>query len=415
MLFRKHQFNRLVGAIAILGATLAGVASQVRAEADDPEAARFERIPSGMSKFVDRHEISGAVTVVGSHDRIYSYAAVGMRDLAGRQPMTRDTIFRIASMTKPVTALGIMILADEGKLSVEDEVEKHLPEFRGQMLIAGRTADSVTLKKPSRKITIRDLLTHTSGMPLQFPEGLSDLYQKRNCTLAEAVMALSQRPLVSEPGSRWAYCNPAVDTLGRIIEVCSGMPYEDFLRKRIFEPLQMTDTAFFPNESQRSRMAVIYQAAQGRLTGSRHPIIELPAGARYPIPAGGLCSTGADLARLYQMMLNGGRRRGKQIVSEKSVRAMTSPQTGAMTAGFVPGMASGFGWFVVREPTGINEMLSRGTFGHGGAFGTQAWIDPQQDLFLILLIQRSDLPNADASEIRLVFQRSAVAALKEKK
>jgi CubicO group peptidase (beta-lactamase class C family) len=379
-----------------------------------PDPAVLDQIPLRMRRFVDQRQISGAVTVVGTHDRILGLAAVGLSDIAGKQPMTPDTMFRIASMTKPITAIGIMILADEGKLSVEDEVEKHLPEFRGQLLVAGFTADSVTAKKPSRKIKIRDLLTHTSGMIGWFPEGLADIYAKRNHTLAEVIMAVSQRPLEAEPGSRWAYCNPAIDTLGRIIEVVSGQPYELFMRKRIFEPLAMTDTTFYPIESQRSRLAVIYQGRDGRLTPCTNPIVGIPRDARYPVPAGGLCSTGADLARLYQMMLNGGKHQGRSVLSPRSIEAMTSPQT-ALPAGFVPGMASGFGWFVVRQPVGITEMLSPGTFGHGGAFGTEAWIDPRQDLFTILLIQRSDLPNADASDMRRELQRLAVEAVKGKK
>ena len=246
-----------------------------------------------------------------------------------------------------------------------------------------------------------------------FPEGLADIYSKRNHTLAEVVMALSQRPLVAEPGSRWEYCNPGMDTLGRIIEVVSGQPYEVFMQKRIFDPLGMTDTTFYPNENQRKRLAVIYQIQDNKLAPCQNPIVGVPRDARYPIPAGGICSTGADLARLYQMMLNGGKHQGKSILSEKSLRRMTTPQTGEMPAGFVPGMASGFGWFVIQRPTGVTEMLSPGTFGHGGAFGTQAWIDPHRDLFVILLIQRSDLPDADASDIRAELQRLAVAALKQ--
>jgi len=172
--------------------------------------------------------------------------------------MTKDSIFRIASMTKPITALGIMILADEGKLAVEDPVEKYLPEFRGQMLVAEKGKDTVTLKKPSRPITVRDLLTHTSGLPGSPPPGLADLYTKRNHTLAEAVLAFSQRPLEFEPGSRWSYCNTGIDTLGRIIEVLANQSYEDFLQQRIFGPLGMTDTRFFPTRKEYERVAMTY-------------------------------------------------------------------------------------------------------------------------------------------------------------
>lgn len=369
-------------------------------------------IAAKMQQFVDEGQISGAVTVVGRHDRILNYEAVGLRDIEANQPITRDTLFRIASMTKPVTAMGIMILADEGKLAVNDEVEKHLPEFRGQMLVDTRSADQVTLKKPSRKITLRDLLTHTSGLPGAMPQGLADLYTRRQHTLAEAVMAFSQRPLDFEPGSKWSYCNPGIDTLGRVIEVVSGQSYEPFLDARIFRPLGMRDTTFYPSSEQLSRTAVLYESKDGKLVPAPGRLIGPTEGARYPIPAGGLFSTGADLARLYQMMLRNGQLDGQRILSENAVRTMTEVHTGDLTTGFVAGMGFGLGWGVVREPAGITETLSAGTYGHGGAFGTQGWIDPRQDLFIVLLIQRSGLPNADGSEMRRQLQNLAVEMTK---
>ena len=200
-----------------------------------------------MQPFVDKNEVAGVVTLVGSPDGVVSLEAIGRRDVEKDLPMRSDTLFRIASMTKPITAIGIMMLVDEGKLAVDDPVEKHLPEFRGQMLVAEQSGDTVTLKKPSRPITLRDLLTHTSGLPGAPPPGLAELYAKRNHTLAEAVMAYSQRPLNFEPGSKWAYCNVGIDTLGRVIEVVSGQPYETFLKERLFDPLGMADTTFYPS------------------------------------------------------------------------------------------------------------------------------------------------------------------------
>jgi CubicO group peptidase (beta-lactamase class C family) len=364
-----------------------------------------------MQEFVDRQDIAGAVTVVGRRSGVVSVEAVGRLDIENDRAMPKDAIFRIASMTKPITAIGIMILADEGQLAVDDPVERHLPEFRGPMLVASRTADTVTLKKPARAITVRDLLTHTSGMPGGAPPGLSDLYTRRSRTLAEAVMAFSQRPLEFEPGSKWAYCNAGIDTLGRIIEVASGKSYEEFLHERVFEPLGMNDTTCFLRPNQRGRLAGLYDKKDGKLVPAANAIIGVGEDARYPLPAGGLCSTGADLARLYQMMLHRGEYNGRRIVSESAVATMTTLQTGDLTTGFTPGMGFGFGWAVVREPQGVTAMLSPGTYGHGGAFGTQGWIDPHKDLFVILLIQRVGLPNADGSEMRREFQSSAVAAL----
>lgn len=292
-------------------------------------------------------------------------------------------------------------------------MEKHLPEFKGQMLVEKRERDRLVLKKPSRLITVRDLLTHTSGLPGGFPPGLSDLYFKRNYSLAEATLVQSQRELEFEPGSKWAYCNAGIDTLGRIIEVKSGQRYEDFLASRVFKPLGMSDTAFYPNEKQLSRLAALYGQKDGRLVFADYVLIGPTKDAKHPIPAGGLFSTGANLAKLYQAMLNKGRLLETRILSEESVKAMTQLQTGDLQCGFTPGMGFGFGWAVIKEPQGVHAMLSKGTFGHGGAFGTQGWIDPQQDLFVILLIQRTGLPNSDGSDLRRELQRLAVEAIRK--
>lgn len=376
------------------------------------DAAKLGKIRERMQSFVDQKIIAGAVTVVGSKDGIAAIEAVGLRTIETKQPMPKDALFRIASMTKPITAIGIMILQEEGKLSVDDLVEKHLPEFRGQRLTASRDGDMVTLKKPSRAITLRDLLTHTSGLPGGFPPGLADLYATRQRTLAEAVLVSSQQPLDFEPGSKWAYCNAGIDTLGRVIEVVSGRSYEEFLAARVFRPLGMNDTACFPSEQQTPRIAGLYETKNGELVVANRPIVGPATGAKHPIPAGGLYSTAADLAKLYQAMLNAGRLGSTKIISPESVLTMTKAQTGDLTCGFVPGMGFGYGWAVVKEPQGVTAMVSPGTYGHGGAFGTQAWIDPQQDLFVILLIQRVGLPNADGSDLRRELQQLAVDAMR---
>ncbi len=373
---------------------------------------KLAQIKTRMQAFVDQKLIAGAVTVVGSKTGVASLEAVGFQKLETKQPMAQDALFRIASMTKPITAIGIMILQEEGKLSVDDLVEKHVPEFRGQRIVASRDGDNLTLKKPTRAITIRDLLTHTSGLPGGFPIGMADLYSRRQHTLAEAVLVSSQQPLDFEPGSKWAYCNAGIDTLGRIIEVASGQSYEAFLTARIFGPLGMNDTCVFPSEAQTARIAGLYDSKEGELIVANKPIVGPAAAAKHPIPAGGLYSTGADLAKLYQAMLNAGSLNSTKIISSESVLAMTKVQTGDLPCGFVPGMSFGFGWAVVKEPKGVTAMVSAGTYGHGGAFGTQGWIDPQQDLFVVLLIQRAGLANADGSDIRRDLQQIAVEAIK---
>jgi CubicO group peptidase (beta-lactamase class C family) len=269
----------------------------------------------------------------------------------------------------------------------------------------------VTLKKPARPVTIRDLLTHTSGMMRDFAPGLTDLYTSRNRTLAEGVLVFSQRPLEFEPGTKWAYCNPGIDTLGRIVEVLANQPYEEFLRRRIFEPLGMIDTTFYPSAGQLGRLAVTYELKDGRLVANPYALFGSPVGAKYPVPAGGLCSTGSDLARLYRMFLQKGSLGDVHIVKPETLATMTKLQTGDLECGFVPGMGFGFGVGVVKEPQGVTERLAAGSFGHGGAFGTQGWIDPSKDLFVILLIQRWGLPNADASPMRRELQALAASAI----
>ena len=358
----------------------------------------FAGIKPAMQKFVDDGDLAGAVTLVGNKDGILNHEAVGQRDLADQSPMQKDALFRIASMTKPITAIAIMILVDEGKLSPDDDVAKHLPEF-ANVALAGD-------KKPSRPLKIRDLLTHTSGLS-NYPKEFAEIYTKRDRTLAETSKAVAGLPLQFEPGSKWAYCNSGIDTLGRIVEVASGESFEAFLQKRVFDPLRMNDTVFYPTPEHRKRLAKTYNKKDGKLVLEMN-LIGLPEKPTFPIPAGGLVSCGADLAELYRMMLNKGELNGKRILSEKAVAEMTRTQTGDIATGFVPGMSFGYGWAVVKEPKGVTAMMSAGTYGHGGAFGTQGWIDPKQDLFVILLIQRTGLSNADASPMRQKLQELAV-------
>ncbi len=391
--------------LAVLGAALTG--STLPVPAADFEEAKLGQIRPRLQKFVDARQVAGVVAVVGSSKGIALLEAVGSLKLDPKESMPKDAMFRIASMTKPITAAGIMILVDEGKLAVGDPVEKYLPEFKGQMLSAG-PGKKAELKKPARSITLRDLLTHTSGLPTYPPE-MKDLYAKRNRTLAEAAKAVAQRPLDFEPGSRWSYCNSGIDTLGRVIEVVSGQPYETFLARRIFEPLGMKDTTFRPSKEQKQRQAGLYTIKEGKLELVPDT---LPEEVKFPFPAGGLYSTGADIAQFYRMMLSGGTLAGKRILSPESVKVMTTVQTGELKAGFVPGMGFGLGVGVVRQPEGVTAMLSPGSFGHGGAFATQSWADPKRDLFVILMIQRTGLPNGDASEMRRELQRLAVEAVK---
>jgi CubicO group peptidase (beta-lactamase class C family) len=370
----------------------------------------LKRIPARLQQFVDEGVISGAVTLVGRHDKVASLEAVGYADLSSQRPMRTDSLFWIASMTKPITAVAVLMLQDEGKLSVDDPVEKHLPEFKNQWMIAEKATDRLVLVPPARPITLRDLLTHTSG--------LGDVPAPRpNASLAELVTAYAREPLQFAPGSKWSYCNSGINTLGRIVEVVSGRRYETFLQHRVFNPLGMKDTTFWPTPAQAKRLAKSYQptASGSGLEETEIFFIKgrLSDRTRTPMPAGGLFSTAPDIARFYQMMLNGGEWRGRRRLSREAVVQLTRTQTGDLRTGFTDGMSFGLGFAVVKQPQGVTAMLAPGTFGHGGAYGTQSWADPQKDMIYVLMIQRARLPNADASAVRRAFQEAAAAARRD--
>jgi CubicO group peptidase (beta-lactamase class C family) len=376
----------------------------------------FAPLVERFEKFVADGDTAGAVVVVGTKDGVKFVHAVGKKDVTSGDAMTADALFRIASMTKPITALGVMILQDAGKLSVDDPVEKHLPEFKGQMIAvaADKEKGTLTLGKPPRPITLRDLLTHTSGLAA-YPAGMADVYTKRNYTLGETTAAVSQLPLQFEPGSKWAYSNSGIDVLGRVIEVASGEKYEQFLKAKIFDPLGMTDTTFYPTAEQAKRVATLHDKQNGKAVAASSTGFKMDFDGKerkHPIPAGGLYSTAADLGKLYQTMLHKGELNGKRVVSEKAVAEMTKTQTGDIKTGFVDGMSFGYGWAVVKEPKGATEVLTAGTFGHGGAFGTQGWIDPTKGVFYILLVQRTGSFGGDGSDMRKELQRLGLGGLK---
>jgi len=390
------------------------LASAAPAQAQSTAVAAAARsssvVAESLEKFVDGGELSGVVAVVGDKSGVVDLAVVGLANIERQTPMRRDTIFRIASMTKPITALAVMQLVEAGKLDVNDPVEMHLPEFKGQMLVDSREGGKVALKKPSRPITVKDLLTHTSGLP-QYPAGMAEVYQKRNWTLHETTIAISQAPLMFEPGTKWSYCNSGIDTLGRIVEVLSGQSYADYLAAKIFKPLGMTDTTPYPTSEQLERTAMTYGKKDGKLVATPGGVLDYARGAKHPVPAGGLFSTADDLAKLYRCLLNGGTVDGRQIIKSETLAEMTRNQTGDIKAGFIEGSVWGYGFGLVSESKGATENLSVGSFGHGGAYGTQGWIDPQKGTFTILLIQRTGLAGSDGSAMRKALHDASVKVI----
>jgi CubicO group peptidase (beta-lactamase class C family) len=314
--------------------------------------------------------------------------------------MRPDTIFWIASMTKPVTATAVLMLQDDGKLSIDDPVAKHLPEFKSAKTEGGGPA----------RLAIHHLLTHTSGMHEVAPGQASAI-----TNLAGLIPLHAGQPLSFEPGTKWVYCQSGINTAARIVEVVSGQSFDQFLDQRLFVPLGLKDTAFYLTEAQLSRLATPYRrTSQGALEPAQISILygkKPTSHDRFPPAHGGLFSTARDYYRFCELFLNQGMLDGRRYLKPETVRRMTRIQTGALKTGFTDGNGWGLGWCVVRDPQGVTAMLSPGSFGHGGAYGTQAWIDSEKKRIYILMIQRANFPNSDASEVRRAFQEAAASAL----
>lgn len=361
--------------------------------------AQARTVPSmneAMDAAIAEQEIAGAVTLVANADRTLHLAAHGHADLETQTPMRDDTLFWIASMTKPITAAAVMMMQDAGKLSVDDPVSKFLPEFKELKDHRGKKVI----------ITLKHCLTHSSGLREVSSEESGDI-----TTLADLMPLIVAQPLEFAPGTRWQYSQTSINTAARIVEVVSGQSFPDFLEKRLFAPLGMKDSTFYPNLEQTRRLANSYtHTPDGNL--EKAPLMflgkaPLSSRERYPRANGGLFSTASDYAKFSRMLLRGGELDGKRYLSKNAVREMTRIQSGDLITGFTPGNGWGLGCCVVREPQGPSAALSSGSFGHGGAYGTQAWIDPVKQRVHILLVQRANFPNSDASSLRQAFHEAA--------
>ncbi len=353
-------------------------------------------IKQAMDGFVAKNEVAGVVTMVVTPNKTLHLESTGFSDLVSQSPMKTDSIHWIASMSKPVTATCVMMLVDEGKLALSDPIAKYLPEMAG---LGSSTGEAAT-------VTIEQLLNHTSGMR-ELPGG--EAYTSP--TLAVAAEKYAKLPLQFEPGSKWQYSQTSINTAARIVEVVSGKSFDVFVNERVCMPLGMRDTTFYLSDAQMPRLAKSYsKGADGMLKESP---IGLLAGKkptdrdRMPAANGGLFSTINDYATFCQMLLNDGKWNGQQILSEISVVRLRTPTTGDLKTGFTTGNAWGIGCCVVREPQGVSQALSAGSFGHGGAYGTQAWIDPIRKRAYLIMVQRANFPNADDSDLRKQFQQLA--------
>jgi CubicO group peptidase (beta-lactamase class C family) len=398
----------------LLAATSSAIA-QSNPNVANVEEEVLKQIPQRMKFFVDQHTVAGAVTLVSHGHDVVEFDATGMADVEAGRTMQKDTIFQIMSMTKPVTAVGIMMLAEQGKLALRDPVELYLPEFRGLRVATTLGPDKERHSVPNHAITIRDLLTHTAGIQdYPGPPTIADYAQTMSVPLDEVVKQLAKQPLLFQPGTQWSYSSPGIEILGRIIEVCSGEKYVDYITEHILRPLGMKDSFFFPPADKIGRIAMVYEGKDGKLVRAPATILggdpaKYRQGAVFPAPGWGLYSTAEDLLHFYRMMLNDGVYQGHRYLSPFSVHVMTEPQTtGIQPVGWMRGSDYGLAWEVVTDPLGELAGHTVGTYGHGGAFGTQGWIDPNNDLISILLIQRSDEGAESMTNIFLTMAESSL-------
>lgn len=350
-------------------------------------------IADALKPFVEKEELAGAVALVASKDKVLAVEAVGFADRATKRPMIPDALFWIASQSKPITAVAVLMLVDEGKLKLDDAVEKYLPEFKCQQLDAGKGPDGKPiLKAPAHPITVREVLSHTSGLPFSSAVEKPTL---DGLPLRDAVASYAKTPLIFEPSSKYAYSNAGINTAARLIEVITGQSYEAFMDARLFHPLGMKDTTFWPTKEQLTRLATPHKpnAAKTGLETTTISQLHYPLderAKRYPMPAGGLFSTAADVAKFCQMLLNGGTLNGKRYLSAAAFKALTTRQTPAN----------------LKESYGLGFSVGGGGFGHGGALATNMNIDPTRGLITVWLVQHAGFPG-EGNKAQGVFRKTA--------
>jgi CubicO group peptidase (beta-lactamase class C family) len=396
---------------------------------------RLNRMHAGMQALVDTHQVGGIVTLVARDGKTVDLQAFGFQDVDARTAMKADSIFRIASMTKPITSVAAMILFEEGKLALTDPVSRFIPAFRDmQVLARGGPGTEPTLTPARRQITVRDLLTHRSGLTYGFLDtaqvgnayregGVSDGLTVVDVGLAENVDRLAKVPLVSQPGAEWHY-SLSTDVLGRVVEVAAGMPLDRFFQERIFSPLHMTDTAFTVAEAKWARFVNVYTSdGQGGIRamkdpesfGNTHmsPAASYKTGKKYFSGGAGLTSTAQDYSRFAQMLLNGGILDGVRLLSPKTVELMTTSHTLDLNLAGTPVLGAGAEWglgFKITTDLGATQLPgSVGMYGWSGIYGTFFWVDPKEHLVGVMMVQRYPGPPAAAPFQALTYQAITVS------
>ena len=387
------------------------------------DSQRLNRITERMQEFVDAGQLAGVVTMAARHSKIVHSSAVGYRDLEAGDPMSEDDIFRIYSMTKPITGVAMMILYEEGKFRLSDPVEKYIPEFTGLQVATGvDDAGNILTEPANHRMTIRELMSHTGGLTygLFSPSAVDDRYTELDMlnpdqTLQEFIDKLATVPLRQQPGTLWHY-SVSVDVQGYLVEKLSGQKFSDFLEERIFEPLGMKDTDFYVPPEKADRLAQVYGygedgklIAQEGFDGANNYLVN----QAFESGGGGLVSTAMDYLRFSQMLLNGGELDGVRILAPLTVELMHRNQmpesmgNGVLGAG---GTSFGLDFAIIEDPVEA-ESYSAGEYYWGGAAGTWFWVDPVEDIVFVGMIQAFGGANGQVPNVRGVSRQALYQSL----
>jgi CubicO group peptidase (beta-lactamase class C family) len=374
---------------------------------------RLQRIHSLVQRHMDAGEISGAVTLVARKGQVVWVEAQGTMDVETKKPMTRDSLFRMASMTKPVIGTCVMMMLEEGKIQLGDPVSKFISEFKNMRVAMpddpakgpGTPPKFYTLPA-AREITVKDLLTHTSGLssgPMGQSEG-AKVRRKPTETLADYIPRLGSTPLEFQPGTRWMYSpSDGFDVLARIVEVASGTPLNVFLKERLFGPLDMSETSHYPTDAQMPRLVTAYQKTDKGLVKNQNSLSM--SSKVYFAGGGGLISTVDDYARFAQMLANGGELNGRRILSPRTVKLMSSVHIPYTLPGRTLGEGYGLSVRVMQDAIVGNHRISDGSFGWSGAYGTHFWVDPKEEIVAVMMIQ------TPIREMRPEFENAVMQAI----
>ena len=359
---------------------------------------RVHRIETAMKKLVDDKQVAGLVTLLERHGKIVAFNAVGQKDVRTAESVQKDSIFRIYSMTKPLTGLAMMMLYEEGKWRIDDPVARYIPEFAKMKVYTGKNEDGTPkLEDAKRSMTMRELMTHTAGLGyvLSANNPVDKMIIDGNvlnsaAPLKNMIDGLAKLPLLAQPGTRWSY-SIGVDVQGYLVEKFSGMPFADFLRTRVFEPLGMKDTAFYLPKEKLSRLALVHNGSPNGLVvdENRPDPTVVPLG---PSGGGGLFSTAMDYARFCEMMLGGGQLNGVRIIAPRTVEMM---RTNYVNPDALKTMQPGTGWGmdfqIVMDAAAAGDSVPNGTYSWFGIAGTWFWIDPVDDLAFVGMVQHVNL------------------------